>query len=70
MGFFVAMARNACRSEDVEGATPSAPAPDAACGMCGTKLGQILAHGLAGCPGCYAAFDRPLRAALRRIHAV
>ncbi|HEX3927587.1 MAG TPA: UvrB/UvrC motif-containing protein [Gemmatimonadales bacterium] len=39
-----------------------------ACPACGATLQDFRASGRVGCPECWAAFERPLRDLLRRVH--
>lgn len=53
-----------------QGATPlaAAAAMGEPCASCGATLDDFRASGRLGCPGCWTAFERPLRDLLRRVH--
>lgn len=52
-----------------EGDAGSADAgQDLLCGFCGLSFKDFRETGRLGCPHCYASFESPLRALLRRIH--
>lgn len=42
--------------------------PDITCENCGLDIHTFFKSGLLGCPGCYLAFDEPLKRMLRRFH--
>ena len=39
-----------------------------ACGICGIPLSALLAHGRAGCPGCFASFPDQIAPIIERTH--